>query len=353
MAVSLYIIIKVYLCVKSAINMETKIEVISASDLAERFLGGEKGKPLTLDDIQQNFSGDQREAAELLYRKMENFLKENPMLLYGEKDGKPFLYQLTEREYLKYDALDAEKREKYIQMLLRTKESEALKGTTTQGNQAVGLSGLVSLVNQDYDGKELIEGELRNGNALDVSNINVHRASDLLVKMNNAGTKEQIPQETLDKLNNSYLMTALVNGHTVSHVVDKDTYDRFAAMDEKQRLDEFRRVYDVSESQSQVVENKKYGTPQSATKQNNLQNMGIVGLLLMFLQYFGYKPEQAKETSHREVAEEKQQATTARLSTILDRNMADQIKSLAESNVEASLAEVDQQQQTTNRGFKL
>ena len=333
--------------------METKIEVISASDLAERFLGGEKGKPLTLDDIQQNFSGEQKEAAELLYRKMENFLKENPMLLYGEKDGKPFLYQLTDRESMKYDALDPEKREKYLQHLLVAKEYEGQKDVTNQTREAVGLSGLVSLVNQDYDGKELIESEIHNGNTLNVSNINVHRASELLVKLNDAGTKEQIPQETLDKLSGRYLMTALVNGHTVSHVVDKDTFDRFAGMDEKQRLDEFRRVYDVAESQSQVVENKKYGTPQSATQQNNLQNMGIVGLLLMFLQYFGYKPEQAKETPTKEVAEEKQQAPTAKQSTTLDRNMADQIKSLAESNAEASLAEVDQQQQTTNRGFKL
>jgi len=333
--------------------METKIEIISASDLAERFLGSEKGKPLTLDDIQQKFSGDQKEAAELLYKKMENFLRENPMLLYGEKDGKPFLYELTDRENMKYDALDAEKREKYLQHLLTSKESENQKNVTNQTREAVGLSGLVFLVNQDYDGKELIESELRNGNTLNISNINVHRASDLLVKLNDAGTKEQIPQETLDKLNDRYLMTALVNGHTVSHVIDKDTFDRFAGMDEKQRFDEFRRVYDVPESQSQTVENKKYSNSQTATQQNNLQNMGIVGLLLMFLEYFGYKPEQTTEIAPKEVAETKQQAAPAKQSTTLDRNMTDQIKSLAESNAEASLTEVDQQQLTMNRAFKI
>ena len=99
-------------------EQKNQIEIISASDLAERFLGSEKGKPLTLEDIEKKFSGEQKEAAELLYKKMENFLKDNPMLLYGEKDGKPFLYQLTDRECLKYNALDDEKREKYLQHLL-------------------------------------------------------------------------------------------------------------------------------------------------------------------------------------------------------------------------------------------
>ena len=335
--------------------METKmqIEIISASDLAERFLGDEKGKPLTLEDIEKKFSGEQKEAAELLYKKMENFLKDNPMLLYGEKDGKPFLYQLTDRECLKYNALDDEKREKYLQHLLSSKESEAQKGVAQPEREAASLSTLVSLVEQDYDGKELIESELRNGNTLNVSNINVHNASELLVKMNDAGTKEPIPQETLDRLNGRYLMTALVNGHTVSHVVDKETYDRFAAMNDRQRLDEFRKVYEVPENQAKAVENKKFNISQSATKQNNYQNMGIVGILLMFLELFGYKPEQTKETSQKEVAEAKQQAAPAKQSTTLDRSMADQIKSLVEANAETSLAEIDQQQQTMNRGFKL
>ena len=333
-------------------EQKNQVEIISASDLAERFLGSEKGKPLTLEDIEKKFSGEQKEAAELLYKKMENFLSDNPMLLYGEKDGKPFLYQLTDRECLKYSALDDEKREKYIQMLLSSKESEAQKAVAQPEREAASLSTLVSLVEQDYDGKELIESELRNGNTLNVSNINVHNASELLVKMNDAGTKEQIPQETLDRLNGRYLMTALVNGHTVSHVVDKETYDRFAAMDEQQRLDEFRKVYEVPENQAKAVENKKFTTSQ-ATKQNNFQNMGIVGILLMFLQFFGYKPEQTTEIAPKEVAETKQQAAPAKQSTTLDRSMADQIKSLAEANAETSLAEIDQQQQTMNKGLKL
>ena len=57
--------------------------------------------------------------------KMENWLKDNPMLLYGEKDGKPFIYDMTDREYDKYMVLNSDQQEKYIQKLLTNKETAA------------------------------------------------------------------------------------------------------------------------------------------------------------------------------------------------------------------------------------
>lgn len=327
------------------------IEIISTSDLAKRYLSDESGKPLSLEEIQKNFSDDQKEAAKLLYDKIKDFHNGNTMLLYGEKDGKPFIYELTEREYLKYNALDEDRREKYLQHLLSSKEAETQKIAGPQTNKAADLSTLVTLVDQDYDGKELIEGELRNGNTINVSNINVHQASELLVKMNDAGTKEQIPQETLDRLNGRYLMTALVNGHTVSHVIDKETYDRFASLNEQQRLKEFRKVYGIPENRLQAVENKKFNASQSGS-QIDFRNMGILGLLMMLLQCFGYKPDSAQDMAQKEVAEAKQQ-TTSQQSVIIDRSVAEQVKTLAEANAESRLADLDEQQQSLNKGLKL
>lgn len=328
------------------------IEIISTSDLAKRYLSDESGNPLSLEEIQKNFNGQQREAAELLYEKIKGFQNGNSMLLYGEKDGKPFVYELTEREYNKYNVLDEDRREKYLQHLLSSKEADAQKIVGPQTNKTADLSTLVTLVDQDYDGKELIEGELRNGNTISVSNINVHQASELLVKMNEAGTKEQIPQETLDRLNGRYLMTALVNGHTVSHVIDKETYDRFASLNEQQRLEEFRRVYEVPGNQLRVVENKKFNASQSDS-QMDFKNMGILGLLMMLLQCFGYKPEGAQDMAQKEVAETKQQTTTSQQSVVIDRSVAEQVKTLAEANAESRLADLDEQQQSLNKGLKL
>lgn len=327
------------------------IEIISTSDLAKRYLSDESGKPLSLEEIQKNFSDDQKEAAKLLYDKIKDFQNGNTMLLYGEKDGKPFVYELTEREYNKYNVLDEDRREKYLQHLVSSKEADAQKIVGPQTNKATDLSTLVTLVDQDYDGKELIEGELRNGNTISVSNINVHQASELLVKMNEAGTKEQIPQETLDRLNGRYLMTALVNGHTVSHVIDKETYDRFASLNEQQKLEEFQKVYDIPENRLQAVENKKFIASQSGS-QMDFKNMGILGLLMMLLQCFGYKPDSAQDMAQKEVAEAKQQ-TTSQQSVIIDRSVAEQVKTLAEANAESRLADLDEQQQSLNKGLKL
>lgn len=329
------------------------IEIISVSDLAKRYLGGETGKPLSLEEIRKNLSGEQREAAELLYDKVKNFQDGNAMFLYGEKGGRPFVYELTEREHLKYNALDDEKREKYLQHLLTSKESEGQKNGSTQNREAAGLSTLVSLVEQDYDGKEVIDGELRKGNTINVSNINVHQASELLVKMNDAGTKEQIPSETLDRLSGRYLMTALVNGHTVSHVVDKETYNRFVSLNKQQRLEEFRKVYEIPENRLQAVENKKYNVSKS-DGQMDFRNMGILGLLMMLLQCFGHKPENsAQETTQKEVDDTKLQATTPKQSTVVDRTVAEQMKNLAEINAESGLANLEEEQQSISKGLKL
>ena len=106
------------------------IEVISAVDLAKRYLSMSP-EANTVDQLRQEaasrqfVSDSQRQAAQQMREKMDKWLQDNPMFLYGEKDGKPFIYDMTDSEYEKYLALSEEHKEKYIQKLFTSKEMTA------------------------------------------------------------------------------------------------------------------------------------------------------------------------------------------------------------------------------------
>lgn len=334
---------------------ETKIEVISAVDLAKRYLGETpEAQESAKEDIVSKLPPEQREVAQHMQDKMANWLKDNPMLLYGEKDGKSFIYDMTDREYDKYMVLNDEQKEKYLQKLLQSKEAEAQKTVISNGQDRgpTPLSVLVPLLESDYEGEEYIKSQVvqaKAGGGLEIDKVNVHEASSLLVKLNDAGTKEQIPQETLDRLNGRYLMTAMVNGHTVSHVIDKETYDRVASMSDQQRKDEFCKVFDVPNDLAKAGEQKK--TDVAAT---NGQKFGLLELLKALLQAFGFIPpeQERKAEVKNDVTESQQKQQEPKESTTVDRSIAAQAKALSEANIEALVAE-QQQSQEVSRGMHI
>ena len=333
----------------------TQIEVISAVDLAKRYMGDTpEAQEAAKEDIVSKLPPEQREVAKHMQDKMANWLKDNPMLLYGEKDGKPFIYDMTDREYDKYMVLNDEQKEKYLQKLLQSKEAEGQKTIISNGQDRgpAPLSVLVPSLESDYEGEEYIKGQVaqaKAGGGLEIDKVNVHEASSLLVKLNDAGTKEQIPQETLDRLNGRYLMTAIVNGHTVSHVIDKETYDKVASMNDQQRKDEFCKVFDVPNDLAKAGEQKK--TDVAAT---NGQKFGLMELLKALLQAFGFIPpeQERKAEAKNDVTEIQQKQQEPKESTTVDRSIAAQAKALSEANTEALVAE-QQQGQQVNRGMHI
>lgn len=332
-----------------------RIEVISAVDLAKRYMGDTpEAQEAAKEDIMSQLPPEQREVAQHMQDKMANWLKDNPMLLYGEKDGKPFIYDMTDREYDKYMVLNDEQKEKYLQKLFQNKETEAQKTVISNGQDRgpAPLSVLVPSLESDYEGEEYIKGQVaqaKAGGGLEIDKVNVHEASSLLVKLNDAGTKEQIPQETLDRLNGRYLMTAIVNGHTVSHVIDKETYDRVASMSDQQRKDEFCKVFDVPNDLAKAGEQKK--TDVAAT---NGQKFGLLELLKALLQAFGFIPpeQERKADVKNDVTESQQKQQEPKESTTVDRSIAAQAKALSEANTEALVAE-QQQSQEVSRGMHI
>lgn len=94
---------------------KSHVEVISAVDLAKRYLSADT----------DHLTPEQQEMARYMSEKTEAWMQDNPMLLYGEKDGKPFIYDMSDREYDKYMVLNSDQQEKYIQKLLTNKETAA------------------------------------------------------------------------------------------------------------------------------------------------------------------------------------------------------------------------------------
>ena len=91
------------------------VEVISAVDLTKRYMSTDT----------DHLTPEQQEMARYMSEKTEAWMRDNPMLLYGEKDGKPFIYDMSDREYDKYMVLNSDQQEKYIQKLLTNKETAA------------------------------------------------------------------------------------------------------------------------------------------------------------------------------------------------------------------------------------
>lgn len=92
---------------------KAQVEVISAVDLAKRYMSADT----------DHLTPEQQEMARYMSEKAETWMHDNPMLLYGEKDGKPFIYDMSDREYDKYMVLNSDQQEKYIQKLLTNKET--------------------------------------------------------------------------------------------------------------------------------------------------------------------------------------------------------------------------------------
>lgn len=144
---------------------KTQIEVISAVDLAKRYMGDTpEAQESAKEDIVSKLPPEQREVAQHMQDKMENWLKDNPMLLYGEKDGKPFIHELTDYEHSKILSLDEGRREKYIQQLYENKEADAAVTSNWNRNgdnrQAQPLSFLVPLLEKDCEGAEYIKSQV-------------------------------------------------------------------------------------------------------------------------------------------------------------------------------------------------
>lgn len=119
------------------------VEVISAVDLAKRYI----------DADADHLTPEQQEMARYMSEKTEAWMQDNPMLLYGEKDGKPFIYDMSDREYDKYMVLNSDQQEKYIQKLLTNKE------TATASMSDIDKDGITADVEKNNQAQTVSNGQ--------------------------------------------------------------------------------------------------------------------------------------------------------------------------------------------------
>lgn len=111
------------------------------------------------------------------------------------------------------------------------------------------LNESVSLITKDT-GQDIIDTQGVNGHQLEVSNIHVHNAATLLERLNAAGRNENIQPEVLKDLENKYLMTAIVDGKTVSKVLTEQQFDKAMSLDDYQRFRYFNMVFGIEPGNS-------------------------------------------------------------------------------------------------------
>ena len=99
------------------------------------------------------------------------------------------------------------------------------------------LDETITMLSKESEGMDFMQQKASEGGQMEVSNIRVHDASVLLDRLNAASDNPvEITQEDLDKVDGKYLVTAIVDGVTVSHALTEAQYTKMMALDDAHRL---------------------------------------------------------------------------------------------------------------------
>ncbi len=136
-------------------------------------------------------------------------------------------------------------------------KEKALYKIDKDGVRIPTLAEDISFVTKER-GADVIATQGVYGHKLEVSNIRVHNAATLLERLNTAGCKENIPSEVLKDLEHKYLMTAIVDGKTVSKAITEQQFDKAMALDDSQRFRYFNMIFGIEPENSVRVPDIRY-----------------------------------------------------------------------------------------------
>jgi len=136
-------------------------------------------------------------------------------------------------------------------------KEKALYKIDKKGVRIPTLAEDISFVTSDR-GANIIATQGVDGHQLGVSNIHIHNAATLLERLNAAGCKENIPPEVLKDLEHKYLMTAIVDGKTVSKVLTEQQFDKAMSLDDSHRFRYFNMVFGIEPGNSVRVPDIQY-----------------------------------------------------------------------------------------------
>ncbi len=129
------------------------------------------------------------------------------------------------------------------------------------------LAGLADVLKSNIVGSEIIARQHEQGHALQVSNIRVDNAADILERISEVRQNEQVPQSVVKDLQGRWVMTAIVDGQMVTHAITEKEYRKFMAVDDYHRMQLFCKVFDVDPSKSEKVDDIDF----SSSRESNLK----------------------------------------------------------------------------------
>lgn len=117
------------------------------------------------------------------------------------------------------------------------------------------LDETITILSKESEGMDFMQQKASEGGQMEVSNIRVHDASVLLDRLNAASDNPvEITQEDLDKVEGKYLVTAIVDGVTVSHALTEAQYTKMMALDDAHRLMMLDKLMGVDHKATKLVD---------------------------------------------------------------------------------------------------
>lgn len=135
------------------------------------------------------------------------------------------------------------------------------------------LAGLADVLKSNVVGSEIIARQHEEGHVLQVSNLMVGNAADLLQSISEV-RGEKVPQSLLQDLQSRWLMTAIVNGQMVTHAISEKEYGKFMAVDDYHRMQLFNKIFGVDPSKSVKVDDVSF----SSSNETNLKKQQLTSL---------------------------------------------------------------------------
>ena len=136
------------------------------------------------------------------------------------------------------------------------------------------MAGLADVLKSNVVGSEIIARQHEEGHVLEVSNLRVDNASDILQRISEV-RGEKVPPSIMKDLQGRWVMTAIVDGQMVTHAITEKEYGKFMAVDDYHRMQLFCKVFDVDPSKSEKVDDIDFSSSRESNLKKTLQSSSL------------------------------------------------------------------------------
>lgn len=140
------------------------------------------------------------------------------------------------------------------------------------------LAGLADVLKSNVVGSDIIARQHEDGHVLQVSNLRVDNAADIIQRISEVRKNEQVPQSVVKDLQGRWVMTAIVDGQMVTHAITEKDYRKFLSLNDYHRMQMFHKVFGVDPSKSVKVEDVSFSSARESNEKKTQQSSYLPSL---------------------------------------------------------------------------